>query len=315
MERFKKILVGVDLSWADCLVAEELSAPNEQAVSQALWLAELNSASVDFLFSLDLTAMAQRLIAESPRGEATILDQAKKRLAELVARAQERGIRSESEVVFGKSWLELIRKVLRQQHDLVLVGTRHLDAVQQTLLGSTGVKLLRKCPCAVWVTQPQTEGKLDSILVAHDLRPVGDLAMSLGCSLAKLEHAQLHVLHADEFPEFDSTFSATIQAEHKQAYRETADEHITQQLASAHLPRPAEVHFVTERPDVAIMKCVEQHDVDLIVMGTLGRSGISGFITGNTAERLLPRISCSVLAVKPRDFVSPVKLECQIPPT
>ena len=39
MKRFKKILVGVDLSWGDRFVSEVLSAPNAEAVRQALWLA------------------------------------------------------------------------------------------------------------------------------------------------------------------------------------------------------------------------------------------------------------------------------------
>lgn len=47
MKRFNKVLVGVDLSWGDRSVSEKLSAPNAEAVRQAVWLAKLNSASVD----------------------------------------------------------------------------------------------------------------------------------------------------------------------------------------------------------------------------------------------------------------------------
>lgn len=47
----------------------------------------------------------------------------------------------------------------------------------------------------------------------------------------------------------------------------------------------------------------------LVVMGTIGRSGIRGMITGNTAERLLPRLHCSLLAVKPDGFQCPVDPE------
>jgi universal stress protein E len=309
MKRFKKILVGVDLSSRASLVSEELSAPNAEAVRQAIWLAKLNSATVDFLFSLDLSVTAQQLISESATDESTILNEAKGRLAELVAKAREEGVVADSHVVIGKSWLELIRQVLRARHDLVVVGTRHLGAIQGFLLGSTGIKLLRKCPCPVWVTQSPVDEEMGSILVAHDLRPVGDLAMELGCSMAKLRNAKLHVVHAAEFPEFDYMFPAAVSAEHKQAYRREADAHIQAQLAAADLPQPAQIHFVIEPPDFAIMNCVEQHDVDLIVMGTVGRAGISGFITGNTAERLLPRIPCSLLAVKPPGFESPVTLD------
>jgi nucleotide-binding universal stress UspA family protein len=48
---------------------------------------------------------------------------------------------------------------------------------------------------------------------------------------------------------------------------------------------------------------------DLVVMGTVARTGISGLLMGNTAEMILTQIDCSVLAVKPQEFVSPVTLE------
>ncbi len=309
MKRFKKILVGVDLSWGDRFVAEELSAPNAEAVRQALWLAKQNSTSVCFFSSLDLSAKVQRLIVESSTDESTILDEAKHQLAELVTKAGEQGVEAESHVSFGKSWVELIRQVLRNGHDLVLVGTRHVSATQGFLLGSTGIKLLRKCPCAVWVTQPLEDQLFDSILVAHDLRPVGDLAMELGCSMAQLQQAQLHVLHAAEYPELDYMFPAGISAKKKSQYCREAQEHIWAQLANAHLPQPAQLHLAIEPPNVAIMNCAERHNIDLIIMGTVGRTGISGFITGNTAERILPQVSCSLLAVKPPGFQSPVTLE------
>ena len=126
--------------------------------------------------------------------------------------------------------------------------------------------------------------------------------------MAKLQNAQLHVVHAAEFPEFDYMFPARISAERKQAYRDEAEEHIEKQLAGASLPLPAKVYIVIEPPDFALMNYVEQQDIDLIVIGTVGRADISGFITGNTAERLLPRIPCSLLAVKPPGFKSPVAL-------
>ena len=235
--------------------------------------------------------------------------EAEERLDELAAKAQEEGVTAHSHVVIGKSWLKLIRQVLQAEHDLMVVGTRHLGAIQGFLLGSTGIKLLRKCPCPVWVTEPRANKQMASILVAHDLRPVGDLAMELGSSMASLQNAKLHVLHAAEFPEFDYMFPAKVSAERKQSYRHEAESHIQAQLADVDLLEPAQVHFIIEPPDFAILNCVEENDIDLVVMGTVGRTGISGFITGNTAERLLPRIPCSLLAVKPPGFESPVSLD------
>jgi len=50
-----------------------------------------------------------------------------------------------------------------------------------------------------------------------------------------------------------------------------------------------------------------QLDADLVVMGTVGRSGIAGLFIGNTAEMVLEQVQCSVLAIKPPGFVSPVE--------
>jgi universal stress protein E len=127
--------------------------------------------------------------------------------------------------------------------------------------------------------------------------------------MARLHDAQLHVLHAAEYPELDSFLQPCVSAESAAEYRGKAEEHIAAQLRNFDLAQPAQVHFVTEPPDVAILDHIERHDVELLVMGTVARRGIPGLITGNTAERLLPRIPCSVLAVKPEGFKSPITLD------
>ena len=44
-------------------------------------------------------------------------------------------------------------------------------------------------------------------------------------------------------------------------------------------------------------------------MGTLSRGGVAGLLIGNTAERVVNRVDCSLLTIKPEDFISPVTLE------
>jgi nucleotide-binding universal stress UspA family protein len=62
-------------------------------------------------------------------------------------------------------------------------------------------------------------------------------------------------------------------------------------------------------PGVRIPEYATEKDVELIVMGTLGRTGIAGLLIGNTAETILAQVECPVLAVKPEGFVTPVTLE------
>ena len=78
------------------------------------------------------------------------------------------------------------------------------------------------------------------------------------------------------------------------------------QVDTDRLPKPPSIDIVVDAADVAIIRRIEQREIDLLVMGTIARGGVAGVLTGNTAERLLPRIPCSVLAVKPPDFVCPI---------
>jgi nucleotide-binding universal stress UspA family protein len=80
------------------------------------------------------------------------------------------------------------------------------------------------------------------------------------------------------------------------------------QLALRHVPRSERaIHMVSGAPSVVLPRLVNQFDIGLIVMGTVGRTGLRGLIMGNTAETILRSVRCSVLAVKPEGFVTPVK--------
>ena len=61
-------------------------------------------------------------------------------------------------------------------------------------------------------------------------------------------------------------------------------------------------------PDNTIMEEAENANADLIVMGTIGRSGLSGLLIGSTAEKVIDQVNCSVLTIKPANFQSPITI-------
>ena len=74
-------------------------------------------------------------------------------------------------------------------------------------------------------------------------------------------------------------------------------------------PGRRSVHLLKGDPADVIAGFAKAGRVDLIVMGTVARTGIGGLLIGNTAETILQRVDCSVLAVKPAGFISPVGLD------
>ena len=63
-------------------------------------------------------------------------------------------------------------------------------------------------------------------------------------------------------------------------------------------------HRVTHlrgEPDRLIPAWIDEHGCDLLILGTVARSGIAGFVIGNTAENVVQKVRCSLLAVQPAE--------------
>ena len=56
-----------------------------------------------------------------------------------------------AKVLGGSPFIEVIKEVLRQGHDLVMMAAEGEGGVEDALFGSTSTHLMRKCPCPVWV--------------------------------------------------------------------------------------------------------------------------------------------------------------------
>jgi universal stress protein E len=316
MQPFRNILVGVDLTQYDATTLQP-STVARQVVHQAQWLAGKMGSRLTFFSALNLTVESLPHLGDAERQNLAnrVEHVAEKILNGLVAQAREHGIEAENKLVLGRPWLEIIRRVLRGKHDLLLVGTRDRKGLGRMILGSTAIRLIRRCPCPVWVAKPDGGHSPLRILVASDLTPVSDKAMSLATQLAQITPAEIHLLHVVDFP-LDHIWSTGLTDAKEQAYRQSVRQQAQKALeaqvraADASGLSPAvQVHLINDvggLPDEGILGFIQKHKIDLLVMGTIGRSGFLGVMIGNTAERLLPELTCSLLAVKPEEFVCPV---------
>ena len=228
------------------------------------------------------------------------------------------GIPVYTQVVTGIPFLEVVRAVLRNGHDLVMKVAENDTGLAPWLFGSTDMHLLRKCPCPVWIDHPDAAPAYQRLLAAVD--PFGDesddlqrLILDLATSLAEREQATLDVLHAWELPG-ESTLAngrGRIPRSELDLLLEACEKSHRQALDALLLPyglssAAGNVHLLKGQPAKIISAQATQQRTDLIVMGTLGRFGIPGLFIGNTAEDVLRQSQTAVLAVKPRGFVSPV---------
>jgi len=315
MVSLSNILVGVDLSHGDRLVSEELSDHCENAVNRAISLAQNGGGELTFIAVIDISEQAMHLIELHKSPEVSpVHEDAGRVLQGLVDRAAEHGVKASFEIELGPSADGIIKDVVRNNRTLLVVGAKASPRLSQILFGRTAVKLLRKCPCPVLVVKPGPDPILDNVLAADDFSDNAEEVLAASVKVAQLCDAKLHVLHVEENVNDAKLASTGIPAADLEKFRE-------QQVADARakqadrlsrtdfrtLTQGAVTYIEMGSPVAVITQKLEELQIDLLVMGTVGRSGLSALMMGNTAERLLNAVNCSLLAIKPDDFVCPVK--------
>ena len=317
MSGFKKIMVGVDLHHADRLADTELNPPTITAIQRSIWLAAQIDAEIVFCAVLDLGAHTQELLHEHFGDAARNVEEvSEKVLGRLVKQAADKGCRASSKLMYGTPSYELLKESVLGKYDLVVVGTKDLGIAGRFLLGSTSMKLLRRCVCPVWVTKPDPKPDDLNILICSDFSDVSQQMIHMIVNSCQNTDTKVHLLHVSESLGEKSIWTSSIPeeqlAEHREKLRRENEVKLSNQLSQTDyrtLKNGVKTHVVDGSPEEVIPRIAEQEGIDLIVLGTVGRSGIPGILIGNTAERILTHIDCSVLAVKPVGFECPVKFE------
>lgn len=318
MKRFNNILCVLD--WR-----EGCNATLRRAVS----LAKSNQAALSVVTLASTRDRSDGVADVAARDTVTI----QHALEEVVA-PYRRDLELQTKVLEGIHFLEVIKEVLRNDHDLVIKAPESPGWLDR-LLGSEDMHLLRKCPCPVWLIKCSDSDKFGRILAAVDVDeryPSNELAsrralnrqvLEMAASLAFAELAELHVVHAWEalgegvlrgpFVNMSESEIAgyvnEIRREHARNLESLMVEVANWIGQSALDYLKPQTHLIKGWARKEIPAVADELDIDLIVMGTVARTGVSGLFMGNTAETILGQLNCSVIAVKPPEFKTPVEID------
>ncbi|XOV90060.1 MAG: universal stress protein [Pseudomonadota bacterium] len=229
----------------------------------------------------------------------------------------------------GTGFIEIIREVLEGGFDLVIVITDGEQA-GSSITASNERHLLRKCPCPVWLMRPMNQ-TYQSVVAALDFDPWDETnnedtlnrqILDIAAELALAESAGLTLVHvwAPISERMISVFASELSTEQiaRNIDRERRErEVLLRELADGLRSRIGKegyefiaprFHLAQGEPGERIPAIAQSLGADLVVMGTVARTGIPGLIIGNTAETIIDSLHCSILAVKPDGFESPVRL-------
>jgi len=150
------------------------------------------------------------------------------------------------------------------------------------------------------------------ILNPTDFSEFSAEATKYACAFVEKFNADLHLLHVEEELAASLPDAVVERISSLENYEEELELRALESLNKVLDPEWAVGRHVTiaarsGSPFVQIIAYAKEHDIDLIVMGTHGRSGLSHALIGSVAERVVRKAPCPVLTVRPKghQFVMP----------
>ncbi|MBJ3816165.1 universal stress protein UspE [Shimwellia pseudoproteus] len=298
--------------YQNMLVAIEPNQDDQPALRRAVYLYQRIGGKIkaflpiyDFSYEMttllspdERTAMRKGVIAQRTEW---IKEQAKYYL--------EAGVPIEIKVVWHNRPFEaIVQEVKDGDHDLLLKMAHQHDKLEAVIFTPTDWHLLRKCPCPVWMVKDKPWPDSGKALVAVNLASEEPYHNALNEKLVRetlaladhVNHTEVHLVGAYpstpiniaiELPDFDpSVYNDAIRGQHLLAMKALRqkfgiDEKFT--------------HVEKGLPEDVIPDLAEHLEAGIVVLGTIGRTGISAAFLGNTAEQVIDHLRCDLLVIKP----------------
>ncbi|HSG66547.1 MAG TPA: universal stress protein, partial [Gammaproteobacteria bacterium] len=237
-----------------------------------------------------------------------------KKLEDLAAPLRKQGLKVSVDVAWDHPLDEaIVRKVIKAEPWLVAKDTHHHNVLKRTILSNTDWSLIRECPAPLYLAKPQGVAKAPKIAAAVDPLHEHDKPAQLDHKLVKIAQklaeatgGELHIAHTYPLPQPMSVpegapivdISEEVEAEHRRAFDAF--------LKKCKLPG-AKSHLLEGQPHQRLPELVAGINIDVMVMGAVSRRGLDRIFLGSTAERVLDRLPCDLLIVKPDGFESSVR--------
>lgn len=282
--------------------------------------------TVDFCARADAKLTVLNVFEEPPQSVSSYFSSQHKDLRNIILESYEDMTSKEMEKIdidlsgvdrqlrWGKDFIETIKTVKEGQHDLVISASQNPTGPPD----STSMHLMRKCPCPVWIHRGDLWKGAIRILAAintsdtsKENRRLNRKILEHSITLNTILRGHLHVVSC-WLGYMESVLSSPRFTEKEKAeYLEFEQKETEKELAAVsnelNLPDTVKAKVMYGNPATIIPTYVTDNKMDIVVMGSVARTGIPGLLVGNTAEKIVANLENSIIAIKPDGFKSPVK--------
>lgn len=212
----------------------------------------------------------------------------------------------------NRSYEAILKYAYRHHYDLIIKTTRKHDTLDKIIYTPTDWHLIRKSACPLLLVKNTPFPDKSCIIAAIDVSTDSEESVAFNQKIIRKAQKIAQLLNgtvylANAYPSAPSAITVELPEFDPMTYKEAIRKHHTNELTALAeaFDIPTDQVIVEEGlPGKAIVRIAERLDAKLVVMGTQGRTGLAAAFIGNTAESIIDRLNCNLLALKPDCYVS-----------
>jgi len=310
MAESNRILVVVDPSKGE----------DQVALTRAEWLAVKLGLGLELLICYYQQSLTGEHFFDTPRLESLrkeVIARYYEKLEKIARTIRRKGI----DVTVSATWdmpLDegIIRQVLKNDPAYVVKETHFHRPIQRAVFTNTDWNLVRLCPAPLWLAKaddwPDDPTILASLDPTHENDEYSELDQQIlghATRIAEKTDCPVHAFNAympiASIPPIQASSQSATDDSLAMELEENHRMRMNLQLETVDIPEE-NVHLAQGYPEELLPELAEELQAGLVVMGSIARNALQRVFIGSTTEKVLDKLPCDLLVVKPEWFVTPV---------
>lgn len=203
----------------------------------------------------------------------------------------------------GIPFEKIIQEAQINDYNVIVAGAGNKIGKESFKLGTTVVKLMRKNQIPIWVVKQETVKDIKKILCPIDFSAASQRALNNAITLAKRFDAELYILHIyAPISYYTTRFDVDITQENKIS-KSKQEKEFHDLLEQVNLKDVLYKKIINEGvAHLEILEFIKENNIDLLLMGTTGRTGLSRLLMGSITEKVTRELPCSFITTKAKDI-------------
>lgn len=288
------------------LIATDLSSSSDELVKHGIDIAKLFGAKIILVYVLNLNTENKKINTFILNGAVSQLNRFKKKITG-------EGIECDEPIVAnGSIYTKIVEEASINDVNLILMGSNGHSDNGPFKLGNSAKKVIQKTQIPVWVHKIGSNLKINKILCPVDFSDSSTRALENAVLIAKKLDAELVVMNVYESENSYEYLDIHYLKDEIEKEKKKNESQFKEYLNEINFRGVKwEFYLTTGFPDIEISKSIKEKNIDLLIMGTTGRTGLSKFFIGSVTEKVVREVPCSFITTKSKNLIK-IVIEAKI---